>query len=365
MRTEREAVYLINRMESLGPVWYDRLLMWYGSAADAWAEEQVPLPQKQAQEWTACHADSRETAVLRELEELPSRGIAFLCRNEEDFPAELLAIHSPPVGLYLKGSLPPEGSDLVAMVGARRCSEYGKTTARELAGRLAEEGITVVSGMAMGIDAWSHLGALEAGGFSLAFLGCGIDMPYPPSNARLYDRLAAEGGILSEYGPGTMALPFHFPLRNRLISGISRVVLVLEAREKSGSLITVDCALEQGKEVLALPGRIGDPLSQGCNQLIRQGAGILTGVSDVLLALGHAGREAEASERRAADPREGLPEDALRILGEIGTEPVHPDRIASATGIRITEIYRILWDLECRNLIRSCSHGMVIRKPGL
>lgn len=361
MRTEREAVYLLNRMESIGPAAFERLMLWYGTAADAWAEEKVPLPGKQNEEWELFHSPEREDEYLRELEGLETKGICFLTREDEEFPADLLNIRTPPIGIYRKGKLPDEESDFVAMIGARKCTEYGRTSARELGRKLAEEGITIVSGMALGIDAWSQWGALEGGGASVAVLGSGIDVPYPPSNARLYERLVSEGAVLSEYGPGVQGLPHHFPQRNRLISGLSKVVLVLEAREKSGSLITVDFALEQGKEVLALPGRVGDPLSQGCNQLIRQGAGILTGVSDVLLALGRPEEKAEQEERNAADPLKGLPEPAKKVWEETGGEPVHPDRLAEKTGLRMTEIYGILWELEQRNLIRYCQGNMVIR----
>ena len=359
--TEREAVYVLCRMESIGPAAYERLLQWYGSAADALKENTVPLGKKQCEEWAEIRREEHLKRIRREMEELPAKGIRFLIREDPDFPKTLREIKRPPLGLFLKGRLPEEGADLAAMVGARRCSEYGKTTALEMGKRLGQEGVGVVSGMAMGIDSWSQWGALEGGGYSAAVLGSGIDVCYPPSGRRLYERLVSEGGILSEYGPGERGLPGHFPQRNRLISGLAGVLLVLEAREKSGSLITVDCALEQGREVLALPGRIGDPLSQGCNQLIRQGAGILTGVSDVLAALGREDWKEEAAERAQADPLGGLTETQRRIYGQIGQEPVHLEEISRGAGIGLTELFSVLWELENRNLIRQCSAGSYIR----
>ncbi len=359
--TEKEASYFMSRMKTIGPVSCAKLTLLYGSAARAWEENTVPLNEKnQCAEWNAFHTEEKQQELLREIKYLEEQGIRYIIPAEEEFPEPLRRISDPPIGLFVRGTLPKSWDKCVAMVGARRCTEYGRVTARELGRALAEEGITVVSGMAMGIDAESQWGAIEAGGCSIGVLGCGIDICYPPSNARLYGSLTRKGALISEYGPGEPGLPFHFPLRNRLISGLARAVLVLEAREKSGSLITVDYALEQGKDVLALPGRIGDPLSQGCNQLIRQGAGILTGVSDVLAALGDLSEEQEQREREAADPLLGLSEASRQVLEQIGTDPVHPEAIAAKSGLRMSEIFTPLWDLECRGLVRVTSGGLYL-----
>ena len=388
--TGREVNYILSRMQTIGPETYELLLGWYGTPEDAWKEENVPLPEKQRMEWEFHHQPEREDVLRWELEGLAAKGIRFLERNEAEFPESLRHISYPPIGIFVKGRLPAEklsdterlpgnieqseaapvtemksasrpGMSLAAMVGARRCTEYGKEMALSFGRQLAEAGIGVVSGMAMGIDSWSQWGAVKAGGYSVAVLGTGIDVCYPPSNLKLYRQLEEQGCIISEYGPGDQGLPFHFPMRNRLISGLSKVVIVLEAREKSGSLITVDYALEQGKEVLALPGRLGDPLSQGCNQLIRQGAGILTGVSDVLRSLGLDDQAAEEQERREGDPLEGLPEKERKVYERIRSEPVHQDLLAEKTGIPLTELFGILWELEQRGLIRNCRQGSYIR----
>lgn len=180
-----------------------------------------------------------------------------------------------PAVLYARGVLPDPEKKSVAIVGARNCSTYGKKEALRFAGVLAENGIQIISGMALGVDSWAHIGALEAGGTTIAVLGSGIDVCYPPSHRELYHRiLESGGGILSEYEPGMPALPHHFPVRNRIISALADIVLVVEARKKSGSLITASYALEQGKSIYAVPGRNGDPLSEGCNCLIADGAGV-------------------------------------------------------------------------------------------
>ena len=194
-------------------------------------------------------------------------------RGDSAYPQRLMDYGSMPDRLYVRGNLPEEGPS-VAIVGARKCSIYGKRQAYLFGKVLAQNGISIISGMARGIDAAAQKGALDGGGKSYAVLGCGVDICYPESNRSLYDALPLHGGILSEYEPGSKPLSWHFPIRNRIISALADIVLVIEARKKSGSLITVDYALEQGKTVFALPGRAGDSLSDGCNLLIAQGAGI-------------------------------------------------------------------------------------------
>lgn len=201
--------------------------------------------------------------------------IRVLRLQDEEYPRRLREIPNPPKKLYVLGRLPEEQLPAVAVIGARECSEYGKYVAAELGGALGRSGIQVISGMARGVDGISQEAALDAGGSSFAVLGCGVDTCYPAGNRRLYEKLRLGGGILSEYPPGTPPLPGHFPPRNRIVSGLSDVVVVVEAREKSGTLITVDMALEQGREVYVAPGRVTDPLSSGCNRLLKQGAGIL------------------------------------------------------------------------------------------
>lgn len=210
--------------------------------------------------------------VMAEYEKMTDRGISFVYMGEENYPKKLMHIPDAPFALYYAGKLPGDDKMTIAIVGARNCSAYGRAMARQFGEILAREGVQIVSGMARGIDGIGQQAALDAGGYSLGVLGCGVDICYPPENKPLYEQLIAQGGICSEYPPGIEPRAVLFPPRNRIISGLCDCVLVIEAKERSGTLITVDMALEQGREVYALPGRVSDPLSRGCNRLIRQGA---------------------------------------------------------------------------------------------
>lgn len=214
--------------------------------------------------------------------ELSKLGISYTCCQADDYPSKLANIPDPPFGIFYRGKLPDECTPAVAMIGARKCSEYGRCMAEYFAKSLASQGVTIISGMALGIDGISQNAALKAGGSSYAVLGCGVDIIYPKSNKALYRQLMEQGGVLSEYPPGMEPRPALFPPRNRIISALSDVVLVVEAREKSGTLITVDMALEQGKEVYVVPGRCTDTLSRGCNKLLRQGAAAAVTPEDII-----------------------------------------------------------------------------------
>ena len=209
-----------------------------------------------------------------EYHSLGEKQIGLVLQEEEGFPQKLLEIPDPPYGLFYKGKLPEQKQPSVAVIGARECSEYGRFVAEELGRYLGSQGIQVISGMARGIDGISQQAALLAGGTSYGVLGCGVDICYPAQNRRLYEELLEKGGLLSTYAPGTKPLPQYFPPRNRIVSGLSDALIVIEARQKSGTLITVDMALEQGRDVYAVPGRLTDRLSDGCNHLLTQGAGV-------------------------------------------------------------------------------------------
>lgn len=235
------------------------------------------------------------------------RGIFLVTEEEPQFPERLSRIPDRPYALYYAGRLPREGKKAVALIGARDCTAYGRYMAEQFGAAFAKAGVQVISGMARGIDGIGQRAALREGGYSLGVLGCGVDFCYPRENRGLYEELLAGGGICSEYPPGTEPRAVFFPPRNRIISGLCDAVLVVEAREKSGTLITVDMALEQGREVYALPGRATDPLSGGCNRLIRQGAGLVSTPEEVLDELaGEAGRwifpgiKGEAAQGRLA-----------------------------------------------------------------
>ena len=247
---------------------------------------------------------------------LAERGFRFVPRSSSEFPRSLAAIFYPPVGLFVRGAadLAMLERPAVALVGARSCSSYGAQVARMLGRELAAAGLVVVSGMARGIDGEAHRGALEAGGATVAVLGCGVDRDYPASNAELARRIAGSGLIVSEYAPGVEPAPWRFPARNRIVAGLSQAAVVVEARERSGALITADLALEEGREVFAVPGEITSSLSAGTNALLRHGATAATCAADVLESFGLGAPEAPAPPAEAAPILERLPATADELV---------------------------------------------------
>ncbi len=241
----------------------------YLASTEIWGGVLSPEQVTRLKEYTARWPPGKSYDRMRE------QGIRIVTVKDTEYPKRLKDISDAPYGLFIRGTFPEENVPAVAVIGARECSEYGKYVAKQLGAVLGRYHITVISGMARGIDCISQESALEAGGSSVGVLGCGVDICYPAQNRELYNRLARTGAVLSSYPLGTPALPQNFPPRNRIVSGLADVVVVVEARVKSGTLITVDMALEQGREVYVVPGRVTDRLSDGCNRLLRQGAGAL------------------------------------------------------------------------------------------
>lgn len=235
-----------------------------------WLEEGL-LNEKQLQNLKNAR---RNANLYSEYDKLQKAGICLYPFYHAGYPEKLRNIPDLPAALFVKGRLPVEEKKSLAIIGARSCSAYGRRMAEEFGGRLGEAGIQIISGMARGVDGICQEAALKAGGVSFGVLGCGVDICYPAQNRLLYEKLTGQGGVISSYLPGTRPQSRYFPPRNRIISGLADALLVIEARERSGTLITVDMALEQGREVYALPGRVGDAISEGTNRLIAQGAGI-------------------------------------------------------------------------------------------
>ena len=255
--------------------------------------------------------------------QLVERGLRFVGRADPAFPPLLRAIHDPPVGLFLRGDAEPEllARPAVAVVGARACSAYGGQVARTLGRELAGAGLVVVSGLARGIDGAAHRGAVEAGGFTVAVLGCGIDRDYPASHRDLARGIAERGLIVSEYAPGVEPAPWRFPARNRIIAGLAGATVVVEARERSGALITADLALEEGRDVLTVPGEITSSLSKGTNALLRSGATPLTSAADVLELFGIESEPAASDAPEAASILVHLPATADELVRLTELEP--------------------------------------------
>jgi DNA processing protein len=291
---------------------------------------------------------ARWTAHLRAFdarayeERLAARGFRFLARTWPAFPPLLRAIHDPPPGLFVRGGAELEllSRPAVAIVGARACSGYGAAVGRRLARELAAAGLVVVSGLARGIDAEAHRGALEAGGVTVAVLGGGVDRDYPAAHAELARRIVERGLIVSEYAPGVEPAAWRFPARNRIVAGLCAATVVVEARERSGALITADLALEEGREVFAVPGEITSALSAGTNDLLKLGASPLTCARDVL-----AGYGIEPED----EPEVGSP--LLELL------PATADELARRASLSAEEVARALVELELAGAVH-CTDGV-------
>ena len=312
----------------------------------------------------------------------------YIRRNSPDFPGRFEGISGSPKGLYVIGELPRDDLPTVGIVGARMCSRYGHETAYEFGRVLAGKGVQIVSGLALGIDCYAQEGALAGGGKTFAVLGCGADICYPKSNREVYEKIKTSGGILSEEKPGTPPLAYNFPKRNRIISALSDIVLVVEAKEKSGSLITVDFALEQGKTVYAVPGRISDLLSYGCNCLIAQGAGIACSPEVILMELESQKTLSEAARRSRKRRNEeirreldekmtsaritaeaygktadltGLSAEALAVYDLLDSDPVPLDVLYRRSGRQPGALASALYELQTRGLAVECGRNHYAR----
>lgn len=264
------------------------------------------------------------------------------------YPKRLLQLADMPPQLFIKGALPTDSEPSVAIVGARMCSNYGKAQAYEYARVLSQAGVQIISGMARGIDGYAHRGALEGGGRTFAVLGCGVDICYPRENLDLYRKIPKQGGILSEYENNTPPFSRNFPRRNRIISALADIVLVIEAKERSGSLITVDAALEQGKTVFALPGRVCDELSKGCNRLISQGAGVAdtpkTLLDELQIEYVKIGNALKKTQIRLETKQE-------MVYSCLDLQPQNLQELFDKIPLSREEIIRILVELELEGLL--------------
>ena len=300
----------------------------------------------------------KEWEIEKCWEKLQEQGIRMIPYFSEEYPKKLTNISQPPYALYVKGSLPRENQVSVAIVGARRCTHYGEQIALEYGEALASEGIQIISGLARGIDGAGQRGALNAGGATYGVLGCGVDICYPRENIGLYMDIQQKGGIISEQIPGQPPLPAYFPERNRIISGLADVVLVIEAKEKSGSLITADMALEQGKDVYALPGPVTSSMSQGCHRLIRQGAGILISPEDLLIELGIN----IVNQGQIIDKNEKVLESTENMVYScLGLFPKGMSQLLEETGLNVQELLERLITLEMKGYVKEISKNYYVK----
>lgn len=357
---EREAWLALNMVPHVGPATFGILLEHFGTAkrilkAPLKAFEAVPgVGPTTAKAIRGCRA---QETVDRERKRMAARGLGFVTLREAGYPAPLRHISQPPPVLYIRGSWEGHDQRAVAVVGSRDATPYGRGVADRLAFDLARRGLTIVSGLARGIDAAAHRGALRAGGRTIAVLGSGADIIYPTEHRKLAEAITERGALLSEFPLGTSPLKGNFPQRNRLISGLSLGVVVVEAAAGSGALITVNHALEQGKEVFAVPGLVTGKLSQGCHRLIKLGAKLTEGWEDVVEELGTPYRH----DVPAIPPLPPVEREEGRILQVLGEEPIHIDVIIAASKLSAPAVATSLLSLEMKGWVKQLTGKTFVR----
>jgi DNA processing protein len=348
------------RVRGLGCIGFRRIADFFADPTDAFLDgrgalREVPGLSRAARDGLS--AFSGWDALAEEMRRVRQAGVRLVRYTDPAYPERLRATGDPPPVLYTKGSPDVAGHAAVGVVGTRAPSEYGREMTRLLCRGLSAAGITVVSGMARGIDGEAHEAALAQGGRTVAVLGSAVDVPYPPEHGDLSRRIQGQGAVLSEYPMGTAPLPHHFPSRNRIISGLSLGVVVVEATERSGSLITARSALEQGREVFAVPGPAGASRSRGPHRLIREGAKLVEGVADII---------EEIAPQLAAEPPASAPVDAggsvahvvppdgpmAAIQRNLEAGPLPIDDVIQRTGLAPPQAYRVLLEMELQGLLR-------------
>ncbi len=361
--TEREALIALNMMEDIGPVRVRSLMELLGSASailTAGMQDLVkadgvgPELARRIIEQRTCSDPAEEAVRAGKL------GARIITQLDDDYPAALKSIHDPPLALYMWGNFTPRDKHAIAIVGTRRCSHYGNMVADRLAYQLAQTGFTVVSGLARGIDEVAHAGALKGGGRTLAVLGSAIDKLYPPESEELCERIAANGAVISEFPLGTAPGRTTFPMRNRIVSGLSMGVVVVEAAYRSGALITAYEALEQGRAVFAVPGRIDSQASRGTHQLIKTGARLVEDVDDILQEFEYLfPSERSVKDTFKARPEVQLSADEQAVVRALWEGPADVDMLSRRSGLDSARLSGIMLALEMKRVVRMLPGRMV------
>ncbi len=351
---DRERLLILNMVEAVGSIRTQALLRDFGSFEKVFRAKENGLARVKeiGPRLAPTVAQSiKEIDIEEELRLIEAHGVKIIGFLDKDYPKSLKNIYAPPVVLYVKGKILPQDDIAIAIVGSRLASFYGRQQAERLGFELASRGITIVSGLARGIDSASHRGALKAKGRTIAILGSGLAHIYPEEHEALAEEISMNGAVISEFPMRTIPDKGNFPKRNRIISGLSMGVVVIEAAERSGALITSDIALEQGREVFAVPGKVDSITSKGTNRLIKQGAKLAETVDDILeeLDLEIEGSLNEGKELISPilDKSESL------VYNLLSSQPQHIDDLAEAANIGIGEISRVLFDLEIKRLVRQ------------
>lgn len=356
---EQQALLILNAITTLKPNRIRQMIVHFGSAKAALAAGKSALLESGV---SALAAEAvlkfpQDEFLKKEYALIAKYGAAIITAQDEDYPARLKEISDYPVVLYVHGNLKAANEPAVAIVGSRLASFYGTTTAKELAVGLAESGITVVSGLARGIDTSAHQGALKANGVTFGVLGCGLAQNYPPENEELREQIMEQGAVISEFPMMMEPLSWNFPQRNRIISGLSLGVIVVEAALKSGALITSRFALEQGREVFAVPGKIDNPTASGVHRLIKEGAKLVTCLEDVLeelkpqlkIYLKTARAKPQAATQSATD----LSECEQAVVNLLGSEPISIEQLIEKAGLAVSQLMSTLLSLELKHHIKQ------------
>lgn len=362
MKREKSATVALNTLPGFRAVLFHRALARFGTPSGVVAAGEKALLSVSgigpASARAVGNLDVSE-AWEKEAGEAKKRGVTLVTIFDDSYPAGLRTIHDPPPVLYVRGTLLPADERALAIVGSRQATVYGKTVSYRLARDLAAEGVTVVSGMARGIDSAAHRGALEGGGRTIAVLGSGLDRVYPPENRRLAEEISGGGALVTEFSFGSAPEKWRFPMRNRTVSGLSLGVAVVEAAERSGALITADCALDEGREVFAVPGSITSPKSAGPHKLLREGACLVAGVGDIFDELPRLRGGVKKEHAAPSMPR--LSEEQKRVLSYVGREPLHQDEVIRKAAAPSSRTLSILTALEIKGLVRRHGGGLYVR----
>jgi DNA processing protein len=350
MTDEKKFWIGFNLVRGIGAVRFQQIQAYFGDLAIAWqapleAFEEIGLPKRALRNFSALRG---EIDLDRLFQSIIDSNVTVLTLMDVAYPALLREIDQAPPVIYVKGSLSQADDFAVAMVGTRRVTAYGQQVARDTSTYLAGHGLTIVSGMARGVDALAHQHALQAGGRTIAVLGCGVDVVYPPEHRKLADAIAENGAIISDYPMGTQPEGINFPPRNRIISGLSLATIVVEAGERSGALITADFAVEQGRDVFAVPGNVFSPASRGTNRLIQKGAYAMVSPQDVLDVLDLTQVE------DFKDARQTLPADTTeaKILQVMDYEPIHVDEICHEVNLPVEKVSAALTMMELKGMVQ-------------
>jgi DNA processing protein len=363
----REALVALNMVEGIGPIRVRSLLDHFGDAPAILRASRAQLLQVQnigADTAEAIATWEKKVDLSGELQRIKDYGCQILTQTDETYPELLRQIYDPPVVLYMKGALATKDKNAVAMVGSRQTTHYGLEVARKLGYQLAYVGVTVVSGGARGIDTAAHQGALSAKGRTVAVLGTGINIIFPPENVELYERIAANGAVITQFPFNRPADKQSFPIRNRIVAGMTLGTVVVEANLTSGALITSNFATEYGRQVFAVPGRIDSPRSKGCHELIKKGAKLCEGVEDILTEFEYlfpaSNRPLELGENGVL-PALDLSENEQKVFAVMDKEERNVDEVIRESGLPSSAVSVALFSLEMKHLVRQLPGKMFVR----